>query len=57
MDVKVLCFHEDDRVQFIPKGGLLPSNSVILRNQTIQLKDGDQAYGCQKLVAFSNKND
>ena len=43
MDVKVLCFHENDRVQFIPKGGLLPSNSVILRNQTIQLKDGDQA--------------
>jgi hypothetical protein len=43
MDVKVLCFHRDDRVQFIPKGGLLPSNSVVRRNQEIQLKDGDQA--------------
>ena len=43
MDVKVLCFHPDDRVQFIPKGGLLPSNSVVRRNQEIQLKDGDQA--------------
>ncbi|CAK8998430.1 Uncharacterized protein SCF082_LOCUS5647 [Durusdinium trenchii] len=39
MDVKVLCFNPTDRVQFIPKGGLLPSNSVVRRGQRIQLKD------------------
>lgn len=51
MDVKVLCFHRDDRVQFIPKGGLLPSNSVVRRNQEIQLKDGDQGPLTVKIFA------
>ena len=40
MDVKILCFHPSDRVQFIPKGGLLPSNSVVRRNEQIKLKAG-----------------
>lgn len=32
MDVKVLCFDVDDRVQFIPLGGLLPKDAVLPRN-------------------------